>query len=75
MTGLEGFAPEANINRNFSKYLYTLKSNADIEQYTNMTQDDLWVESVKMHEFDSKRPGYLNWKSIAVSTARLTFEN
>ena len=28
-----------------------------------------------MHEFDSKRPGYLNWKSIAVSTARITFEN
>ena len=37
MTGLEGFAPEANINRNFSKYLYTMKSSADIEQYTNMT--------------------------------------
>lgn len=40
-----------------------------------MTQDDLLIESIREHEFDNKRPGMINWKSIGVSTARISFEN
>lgn len=36
ITGIDGFAPEANINKNYSKYLYSRPNDENIK-YTSMT--------------------------------------